>query len=76
MKYIEKYKRIDDNWANGGMFRGKETCCCVICDEQTEWIEPTWLFNVCSDECYSTLWKTYKETMMQCNCDVNEDIDE
>jgi len=59
MKFDDKYKRVNYKWENGGIFKGLESCKCVICDEPTPWIEPVWDLNVCSDECYNIVWKKY-----------------
>ena len=61
MKYDEKYKKVNEKWENGGMFQGKEEYACFMCWEPTVWIEPSWKFNICSDECYNAMCKEYSE---------------
>jgi hypothetical protein len=61
MKYDEKYKKVDQNWLNGGMFKGTEEWICATCGECTLWVEPTFQAPVCSDECYKSLWDEYIE---------------
>lgn len=61
MKYSEKYNKVDEEWKMGGMFQSKEDSCCLICNEATPWIDPTFLVVICSDECYTSMWKTFKE---------------
>lgn len=62
-KFDNKYKRVNKEWKNGGMFQGKEEYACMMCWEPTKWVEPTFNVNICSDGCYNKLWKDYKEHM-------------
>lgn len=61
MKFDAIYKKVNNQWKNGGMFRGNEECQCVICNDPTKWIEPTFFVHTCSKECYTKLWQLYKE---------------
>ena len=63
MQYDDRYKKVNEDGTNGGMFRSSETGCCVVCQKPTLWIEPTWLLFICSDECYSELCKSYKDDL-------------
>jgi hypothetical protein len=63
MKLDIIYAKVDEKWRNGGFFKGIEECHCAICNEPTKWIEPTWDVFICSSECYTDLWKKYKESI-------------
>lgn len=59
MKLDLKYKKVNPEGRNAGFFKSVKEKPCIICNDETLWSDPHWMKPICSDECYSALWREW-----------------